>query len=169
MNFSVYPKLLESGWLKFSKIVLLGDFNTNLLQNERGDTSYEGKKMEGILVQFNLKNVIEGPTIITSHSKTLIDVIVSNRKDLVKQKGSCPLGISDHDMIYATLSAGIPRDPPKTITIGKFSKFNERNVQSDIPRAPFQDCEVFDDPTDDYYHGTCFSQNCAMNTRHSNN
>ena len=113
--FTVFPKLLENVWLKFSNIVLLGDFNTNLLQNERGDTSYEGKKMEGILVQFNLKNVIEGPTRITSHSKTLIDLIVTNRKDLVKQKGSCPLGISDHDMIYATLSASIPRDPPKII------------------------------------------------------
>ena len=57
--FTVFPKLLENVWLKFSNVVLLGDFNTNLLQNERGDTSYEGKKMEGILVQFNLKNVIE--------------------------------------------------------------------------------------------------------------
>ena len=64
--FTVFPKLLENVWLKFSNIVLLGDFNTNLLQNERGDTSYEGKKMEGILVQFNLKNVIEGPTRITT-------------------------------------------------------------------------------------------------------
>ena len=33
---------------------------------------------------------------ITHHSKTLIDLIVTNRKDLVKQKGTCPLGISDH-------------------------------------------------------------------------
>ena len=32
-----------------------------------------------------------------------IDLIVTNRKDLVKQKDTCPLGISDHDMIYATL------------------------------------------------------------------
>ena len=149
--FTAFPKLLENVWLKFSNIVLLGDFNTNLLQNERGDTSYEGKKMEGILVQFNLKNVIEGPTRITSHSKTLIDLIVTNRKDLVKQKGSCPLGISDHDMIYATLLTGIPRDPPKIITIRNFNKFSERNFQSDIARAPFQVCEVFDDPTDVYY------------------
>ena len=86
--FTVFPKLLENVWLKFSNIVLLGDFYTNVLQNERGDTSYEGKKMEGILVQFNLKTVIEGPTRITNHSKTLIDLIVTNRKDLVKQKGS---------------------------------------------------------------------------------
>ena len=107
--------------------------------------------MKGILEQFNMKNVVKGPTRITNHSKTLIDLIVTNRKDLVKQKGTCPLGISDHDMIYATLSASIPRDQPKIITIRNFNKFNERNFQSDIARAPFQVCEVFDDPTDVYY------------------
>ena len=74
-------------------------FNTNLLQDERGDTSYEGNKMKGIVEQFNMKNVAEGPTRITNHSKTLIDLIVTNIKDPVKQKGACPLGISDHDMI----------------------------------------------------------------------
>ena len=87
--------------------------------------------MKGILEQFNMKNVVKGPTRITNHSKTLIDLIVTNRKDLVKQKGTCPLGISDHDMIYATLSASIPRDQPKIITIRNFNKFNERNFQSD--------------------------------------
>ena len=90
-----------------SRDILVG--TTNLLQDERGDTSYEGNKMKGILEQFNMKNVVKGPTRITNHSKTLIDLIVTNRKDLVKQKGTCPLGISDHDMIYATSSASIPR------------------------------------------------------------
>ena len=54
-------------------------------------------------------------------------------------------------MIYASLSASIPRDPPKIITVRNFNKFSERNFQSDIERAPFQVCEVFDDSTDVYY------------------
>ena len=98
-----------------------------------------------------MKNVEDRPARITNHSKTLIDLIVTNRKDLVKQKGTCALGISDHDMIYATLSASIPRDPHKINIIRNFNKFSERNFQSDIARAPFQVCEVFDDPTDVYY------------------
>ena len=99
-----------------------------------------------------MKNVEERPTRITNHSKTLIDLIVTNRKDLVKQNGTCPLGISDHDMIYAALSASIPRDPPnKIIAIRNFIKFSKRYFQSGIARAPFQVCEVFDDPTDVYY------------------
>ena len=87
--------------------------------------------MKGILEQFNMKNVVKGPTRITNHSKTLIDLIVTNRKDLVKQKDTRSLGNSDLDMICATLSASIPRDQPKIITIRNFNKFNERNFQSD--------------------------------------
>ena len=39
-------KLIVNIWTKFSNMVLLGDFSTNLLQDERGDTSYEGNKMK---------------------------------------------------------------------------------------------------------------------------
>lgn len=166
--FTVFPNLLENVWLKFSNMVLLGDFNTNLLQNERGATSYEGKKMEGILAQFNLKNVIEGPTRITNYSKTLINLIVTNRKDLVKQKGSYHLGISDHDMIYATLSGSISRDPPKIITIRNFNNSVKDLFKVTFPARPFKFAKYLTIPLMFIIHGTCSLQNCATNTRHSN-
>ena len=78
--FTAFSKLMVNIWTKFSNIVLLGDFNTNLLQDEHGHTSYEGNKMKGILERFNMKNVVKGPTRITNHSKTLIDLIITNRK-----------------------------------------------------------------------------------------
>ena len=149
--FSAFQKLIENIWIKFSNIILLGDFNTNLLRDKCGDTSYKGNKMKGILEQFNMKKVVKGPTRITIYSKTLIDLIVTNRKGVVKQKGTCPLGISDRDMIYATLSASILRDQPKIMTFSNFNKFNERKFQSDIAHTPFQVCKVLDDPSDIYY------------------
>ena len=76
---------------------------------------------------------------------------MTTRKDLVKQKGTCPLGISDHDMIYVSLATGVPRDPPKIITIRNYNKSDEREFQTDIARAPFQVCEVFEDPSDAYH------------------
>ena len=91
--FSAFPKLIDNIWIKFSNIILLGDFNTNLLRDKCGDMSYKGNKMKGILEQYNMKKVVKGPTRITNYSKTLIDLIVTNRKDVVKQKGTCPLGI----------------------------------------------------------------------------
>ena len=159
---------MENIWTKFSNIVLLGDLNTNLLQDERGGTSYEGNKMKGILEQFNMKNVVKGPTRIANHSKRLIDLIVMNRKDLVKQKGTCPLGISDHDMIYATLSASIPRDQPKIIIIRNFNKFNERNFQVTLPVCLFKSAKFLMIPLTFITHGTCSSQNYATNTHQLN-
>ena len=120
--------------------------------------------MKGILEHFKMKNVVEGPTRITNHSRKLIDLIITNRKDMVKQKGTCPLGTSDHHMIYATLSPNIPRDSPKIITIRNFNKFNERNLRSDIACAPFQVCEVFYDPTDVYHAcNLLFTELCNEN------
>lgn len=148
--FSTFPKLLEKGLVRFSNIVLLGDFNSNLQQDGNGQISYEGK-MAKIFEQYNMQNIIEGPTRIINHSKTLIDLIVSTRKDPVKQKGTCPLGISDHDMIYATLATSVPRDLLKIITIRNYNKFDEREFQTDIDRAPFQVCEVFENPSDAYH------------------
>ena len=116
-----------------------------------------------------MKNVEERPTRITNHSKTLIDLIVTNRKDLVKQQGTCPLGISDHDMIDAALSASIPRDSP-TITIRNFNKFSERNFQSDIAHRVrlFKSAKLLMIPLMFITHGTCSSQNYAKNTHQLN-
>lgn len=141
--FSTFPKLLEKGLVRFSNIVLLGDFNSNLQQDGNGPISYEGK-MAKIFEQYNIQNIIEGPTRIINHSKTLIDLIVSTRKDPVKQKGTCPLGISAH-------ATSVPRDPLKIITIRNYNKFDEREFQNDIDRAPFQVCEVFENPSDAYH------------------
>ena len=98
--FTVFPRSLEKVWMKFTNIVLVGDFNCNLLKNSHGELPHDGNRLTRIFQQFSMSNVIEGPTRVTSHSKTLIDLIVSTRKDLVKLRGTCPLGISDHDMIY---------------------------------------------------------------------
>ena len=45
----------------------------------------------------------------------------------------------------------VPRDPPKIITIRNYRKFDEREFQTDINRAPFQVFEVFEDPADAYH------------------
>ena len=83
-----------------------------LLQSAMIITNCDGTRLFGRhLKGFNIlwkKGQATVSSRITNHSEMLIDLIVTNR-------GTCPLGISDHDMIYATLSTSIPRDPPKII------------------------------------------------------
>ena len=52
---------------------------------------------------FNMENVIQEATRQTITSSSLIDLIVTTRKDLVSATGVFPLGISDHNLIYATI------------------------------------------------------------------
>ena len=70
-SFSVFPKLLEKAWRKFSNVVLLGDFNSNLLQEGNGDISYEGNRMKRIFAQYNLYRMLlkdpQGQPPILSH------------------------------------------------------------------------------------------------------
>ena len=149
--FIVFPRSLEKVWMKFTNIVLVGDFNCNLLKNSQGELPHDGNRLTRIFQQFSMSNVIEGPTRVTSHSKTLIDLIVSTRKDLVKLRGTCPLGISDHDMIYATLLVSAPRAPPKIIKARNFKKFDETKFRRDIENTPFHVCNTFEDPSDVYH------------------
>lgn len=121
--------------------------------------------MSRIFEQFNMQNVTEGPTRITNYSKTLIDLIVATRKDLVKQKVLCLLGISDHDMIYATLSASVPRDLPKIITIRNFNTVNSMkgNPKVILPVRLFKSAISSMIQLMFTMHGICFSQKYATN------
>ena len=50
-----------------------------------------------------MENVIQEATRQKITSSSLIDLIVTKRKDLVSATGVFPLGISDHNLIYATI------------------------------------------------------------------
>ena len=104
---------LEKAWLKSSSIFLLGDFHCdlssfNILQNRIADSSTmapttNSSKLIPIFDMFNMQNVINEPTRVTPTTSSLIDLIVTTRKDLVTSSAAGPLGLSHHNLIYATL------------------------------------------------------------------
>ena len=108
-NQKVLAKLPET-----ERAVSMVNLDIQELPTECARTRLFGRHLKGFNILWK-KGQATVSSRITNHSEMLIDLIVTNRKDLVKQKGTCPLGISDHDMIYATLSNSIPRDPPKII------------------------------------------------------
>ncbi|XP_061715607.1 uncharacterized protein LOC133523870 [Cydia pomonella] len=62
-----------SSFSKFDYIVLMGDFNINLLNNDRN-----ASKLKLLFTYFDLKQHIDVPTHFTNNSSALIDVICSN-------------------------------------------------------------------------------------------
>lgn len=141
--FNLIASPLEKAWLKSSNIVLLGDFNCDFFVQELNTN-----KLQSIFNAFNMQNVITEPTRTSATSSTLIDLIVTTRKDLVSSTGTFPLGISDHDLIYATLRLKNKRPPPKIIKIRDYKRMNIENFRRDIETAPFHIASTFEDPDD---------------------
>ena len=149
---------LEKAWLKSCSNFLLGDFNCdlssfNILQNRIADSSTmapttNSSKVISIFDMFNMQNVINEPTRVTPATSSLIDLIVTTRKDLVTSSDAVPLGLSDHNLIYATLRLKNKRPPPTIIKTRDYKKLDEMVFHRDISTAPFDVGSVFDDPDD---------------------
>ena len=68
------------------------------------------KQYQCILDVFGLHQVIENPTRVTKSSKTLIDHLITNFPQRIADTGIIPCSIvSDHDGIYASINARVPR------------------------------------------------------------
>ena len=143
---------LEKAWSKSSNIFILGDFNCNFAQNVNTESGLEAcgntKKLLNIFQMFDLNNVINEMTRITLTSKSLIDLIVTTRTDMVQSSGVFTLGISDHNLVYATLRLKFKRPPPVIIRCRNFKLMNDTNFKRDVSRAPFHIGEIFDDRND---------------------
>lgn len=93
---------LEKAWLKSSNIVLLGDFNCDFsmgddLNGLPSSLSKNSEKLRSIFDMFNMQNIVQKATRTTLTSRSLIDLIVTTRKDLVNFTDVFPLGVSDHN------------------------------------------------------------------------
>ena len=94
--------------MKSATIILLGDFNFDLLGIDSKTLSEIHPKTRRLLTLFlqlfDMQNIVNNPTRITPGSSTLIDLIVTTKPNLNNHKGVLPLGLSDNCLIYATLN-----------------------------------------------------------------
>jgi hypothetical protein len=96
---------------KHDTLVLVGDFNINLLDTSCNKTVTFNRFISSL----NIKQVVEVPTHFTDHSETLIDVVCTDARVLqVKVKHSPELG--GHGMIVAELKVKRDRPHPRWVT-----------------------------------------------------
>ena len=149
-NFFIeFPVLMEGIWRRRTNIVLLGDFNVNLLPSatNSGDFTLKRKFLHQ-LSKFNLKNVINVPTRITGNSSTLIDLIITSVSHKLSHHGACNLGISDHHLIYAAINLRRPRHNSVFRFIRDLKNVNITALQHEFATAPWNICDIFDDIDD---------------------
>ena len=117
---------------KKSEAYFLGDFNINLLLNDkfvlkenqsvtfRNFNSPFVSKYKELCQTFSLKEIIQEPTRVTSATSSLLDHILTNAGWKISQKGVIDVGLSDHQLIYCT----------RKILRTKFNMHNQIRVRS---------------------------------------
>ena len=87
------------------EIIITGDINCNYLNNDHE------KAFKNLLSLNGFIQTIKQPTRTTSHSETLIDVLLSTRPELLSHNEVIPCTISDHDAICCTRKINKEKQP----------------------------------------------------------
>jgi len=113
---------------------LIGDLNNDLKKSSEPSTI----SLNNIISSSNFEQVISKPTRVTPTSKSLIDVIILNRKALCQSSGTLNEVIADHSIIYTIRKK--PRCvkcPRKVISTRSFKNINEAELRRLIRTAPW--------------------------------
>ena len=157
--FDEFSKQLERCWLKYKNLIIIGDFNVNLLhqgantENEllNNETNSITNKFQSILSQFELSVVNNEPTRVTKTSSTLIDLVITNRPRWVINSKVLDIGISDHKLVTSTLSLKVTRPRPKIMEVRNYKLFKEEKFRSDLEQAPWSVCQALESADDAYW------------------
>lgn len=106
--------------------ILTGDINCNYL------VSSDNKELKAMLLSFGLKQLIKDPTRVTQDSKTLLDVIYTNRPQNVYSVKTIPAGLSDHDMIGCVRKLHNHKFQPRTITCRNYANYDPISFCNDL-------------------------------------
>ena len=106
------------------EVILLGDFNVNLLDRKKKLIHKKGyrfsnednystplhltKNYNQLLKSNSLTQLINEPTRKSNTTESLLDHILVNTPDKISQSGVIEKGISDHDIIFCTRNT--PKD-----------------------------------------------------------
>ena len=128
-NKAIYT-MLEKVSRENKKILLMGDFNIDLLKIDIHD---ESSSYFDIISSFGLLPTILRPTRITCRSKTLIDNIFCNFSDIDTISGNLTCSISDHLPQFSLFNFSLNKyRGDKTTFMRNYSQFNRDNFLLDF-------------------------------------
>ena len=155
--YDTFVNVLSKHWAKKKNIILLGDFNSDLLT--KNTNNQHGRKLERILQAFDLKNIIKEPTHIISTTETLIDlVIVSNQIDRSGKISACGTfepAISDHKLIFCTLNIKSSHEKPIYKCVKDRRALSQEKFQKLLDQALWWVATTFEDVSDVAYAWEC--------------
>ena len=139
-------KLFEYALSSCDDLLVLGDLKCDLLhpQNNGG----EGSDLLDLCDIFNLECLLNEPTRVSSTSKTLIDVILTNNKGRFLSTGTLEPHISDHRLIYTVMRISLTRKRSRKVICRSYKAYDKERFVSDLTTVPFHITSIFDDIDD---------------------
>lgn len=132
--FESFESLLSDVILNTHEIVILGDFNINLLDvNHRNSILFTN-----MCDTLGIKQIIDEPTRVTATFSLLIDFILLSSHTLVPICGvKHDLLVSDHCLIFVRLNLSQPPRAPLCRTFRDFHNFCHEGFLNDIQTVPW--------------------------------
>ena len=90
--------------LKSKPMFILGDLNSDQL--------CQTSKLKQILKQIKLQQLINKPTRVTQSTATLLEVIITNKSEMVIESDVYPCEIGDHELISMNIDVSKPKRKP---------------------------------------------------------
>ena len=139
-------KALEQANLEAKEIIMLGDFNFNLMKETSGT-----KQWLQITDSINLKQLVTDSTRVTGTTKTLIDHVYSNVPENIVDISVPVLSVSDHYPVCITrkLAKSFDKRPVhKYIRYRDTKRFNETDFLNDLENQTWSVIDIFEDASD---------------------
>ena len=119
-----FEKTCEEVFEKYENVVIIGDLNFNMLQDNL---------LSQMCPPYNLTNIIKEPTCFKSNNATLIDVMLVNKRRKFIKGFSLDTGISDfHNLIGGVMKQHAPIPPKKTIHFRKLENIDYDQVNQEL-------------------------------------
>ena len=125
------------------EVILLGDLNCNLM-----DSCASGRALLDFCAEFNLTQLVKGPTRVTETSQTLIDIALTTNTNIVDTCEVKPAALSDHSLIRLILKLNSPRPRCTFITTRSYKDYDGRKFVADLANVPFHMITCFNDLDD---------------------
>lgn len=124
---------------KYDKVLLLGDFNINILNSLDVHT----RKLLDFFSCMNLTQYVDQPTHFTEHSETLIDVICSDSQISQILVDYIP-DLSRHAFITCKLNIRKDKPPPKWLIYRPLKNINLEKFNDDVNSLPWDNFDSGD-------------------------
>ncbi|XP_068229711.1 uncharacterized protein [Palaemon carinicauda] len=100
-SFNYISDVFKEVILRNKPIFIYGDFNDDLLKKEN--------KLGKLIKNLRFDQIVDKPTRITSTSASLIDLVITNSKYMIRKSEVTPSSIADHENILTLLNVRKPK------------------------------------------------------------